>query len=83
MPDKPQAPIITESANRTVTVQLKPVLPTLGPITAYQLIVLNEDNAAIGIHKDTILKSWSVASAENLTQYITAELKPEVICVRK
>ena len=83
MPDKPQAPITTESANRTVTVQLKPVLPTLGPITAYQLIVLNEDNAAIGIHKDTILKSWSVASAENLTQYITAELKPEVICVRK
>ena len=78
-PDKPQAPIVTESVNRTVTVQLKPVLPTLGPISAYQIIVLNEDNAAIGINKGTVLKSMSVAAAENLTQYITAELKPEVI----
>jgi len=76
-PDKPQAPIVTESVNRTVTVQLKPVLPTLGPISAYQIIVLNEDNAAIGINKGTVLKSMSVAAAENLTQYITAELKPE------
>lgn len=77
-PDKPERPIILKSANNTATIQLKPVLPSHGPISAYRLIVLNEDAASIGVHKDTVLKRWSDAKAENLPHYIAAEMKPDV-----
>ena len=77
-PDIPERPVVIKSGNNTATIQLKPVLPTQGPISAYRVIVLNEDVGSIGVHKDTPLKSWSEARSENLPYYITAELKPEV-----
>ena len=75
-PDRPQAPIITQSVNRTVTIQLKPVLPNLGPVSAYQIIVLDQDSA---FDQDAPLKNFAQASKEKRHQYITAQLKPEVI----
>jgi len=77
-PDKPDRPIVLKSANNTATIQVKPILPSHGPISAYRIIVLNEDSASIGVHKDTPLKRWSEAKSENLPYYIAAEMKPEV-----
>lgn len=77
-PDRPERPVVIKAGNNTATIQLKPVLPNQGPISAYRIIVLNEDAAAIGVHKDTPLKSWSEAKMENLPYYIAAELRPQV-----
>ena len=77
-PDTPERPVVIKSSNNTATIQLKPILPSHGPISAYRIIVLNEDAASIGVHKDTPLKRWSDAKAENLPYYIAAEMKPEV-----
>lgn len=71
--------MVIKSANNTATIQLKPILPSHGPITAYRIIVLNEDTASIGVHKDSPLKNWAEARKENLPFYIGAELKPEVL----
>lgn len=70
--------MVIKSVNNTATIQLKPILPSHGPITAYRIIVLNEDAASIGVHKDSPLKKWVEAKAENLPFYIGAELRPEV-----
>ncbi len=70
--------MVIKSVNNTATIQLKPILPSHGPITAYRIIVLNEDAASIGVHKDSPLKNWVEAKAENLPFYIGAELRPEV-----
>lgn len=78
-PDKPEPPVVLSAANNTATIQLKPILPTHGPITAYRIIVMNEDATSIGVHKDSPLKTWAEAKSENLPFYITAELKPEVL----
>jgi hypothetical protein len=77
-PDKPERPVVIKSANNTATIQLKPILPSHGPITSYRIIVLNEDAASIGVHKDSPLKNWAEAKAENIPFYIAAELSPEV-----
>ncbi|EFX71032.1 hypothetical protein DAPPUDRAFT_309238 [Daphnia pulex] len=76
-PDKPERPVVIKSANNTATIQLKPILPSHGPITSYRIIVLNEDAASIGVHKDSPLKNWAEANAENIPFYIAAELSPE------
>ena len=80
-PDKPERPVVIKSVNNTATIQLKPVLPSHGPITSYRIIVLNEDAASIGVHKDSPLKNWAEAKAENLPFYIAAELRPEVCSI--
>lgn len=77
-PDKPEPPVVMKSANSTATIQLKPILPRHGPITAYRIIVVNEDAASIGVHEGSPLKNWAEANKENLPFYIAAELKPEV-----
>ncbi|KAI9565171.1 hypothetical protein GHT06_008947 [Daphnia sinensis] len=76
-PDKPEHPVVMKSANSTATIQLKPILPRHGPITAYRIIVVNEDAAAIGVHEGSPLKNWAEANKENLPFYVAAELKPE------
>lgn len=78
-PDKPEHPVVMKSANNTATIQLKPTLPRHGPITAYRIVVLNEDAVSIGVHGDSPLKNWVEAKNENLPFYVAAELKPEVL----
>lgn len=70
--------MVIKAANSTATIQLKPVLPSLGPISGYRIIVVNEDAASLDVHKDTPLKGNTQALAEKLPHYIAAELKPEV-----
>lgn len=70
--------MVLKAANNSVTVQLKPVLPYLGPVSGYRIIVVNEDATVLNVHKDTPLKSYDEAAAEKLPHYIAAELKPEV-----
>lgn len=69
---------MVKSANNQVTLQLKPVLPTLGPVSKYLIVVVNEEVGSLRLHQDTQLKSAAEARTSNLPYYVTAELTPQV-----
>lgn len=68
---------MVKSANNQVTLQLKPVLPTLGPVSKYLIVVVNEEVGSLRLHQDTQLKSAAEARTSNLPYYVTAELTPQ------
>ena len=69
---------MVKSANNQETLQLKPVLPTLGPVSKYLIVVVNEEVGSLRLHQDTQLKSAAEARTSNLPYYVTAELTPQV-----
>ncbi|XP_057651345.1 putative inactive tyrosine-protein kinase Wsck [Diorhabda carinulata] len=73
----PTKPVIIENRGHQIDVKLLPTPNNNGPITAYKVIVINED--AKQDFDETILTSYNEANRNGLSYYITAELTPKEI----
>lgn len=65
-----------DKGDTTITVKLNSVVNNNGPVTLYQVIVIN-DNAKEGFRPEN-LKSIREAQREGYNYYIAAELEPRV-----
>lgn len=74
--NRPPQPTILNKEDTTLTVRLNGVVNNNGPISAYQVIVINED-AKQGFQPDKLLPV-NEAKAEGYDFYIAAELDPKV-----
>ena len=75
-PPEPPTPELIDVGDETLTVHLKPVLATNGPISAYQVVVIDESSPVVFNPK--MLSDWNHASSEGIPYYIAAEIPPEV-----
>lgn len=75
-PNPPPKPVVIERAETTMRVNLNGAVNNNGPVTAYQVIVINDD-AKQGFQPDK-LRSAADARQEGYDFYITAELSPKV-----
>ncbi|XP_072402058.1 putative inactive tyrosine-protein kinase Wsck [Diabrotica undecimpunctata] len=73
----PTKPKIVENRGHQLDVKLLPTPNNNGPVTAYRIIVINED--ANQDFDDTILSSYHDANRNGLSYYIAAELNPKDI----
>ncbi|XP_028141687.1 putative inactive tyrosine-protein kinase Wsck [Diabrotica virgifera virgifera] len=73
----PTKPKIIENRGHQLDVQLLPTPNNNGPVTAYRIIVVNED--ANQDFDDTDLGSYHDANRNGLSYYIAAELNPKDI----
>ncbi|KAJ8983439.1 hypothetical protein NQ317_013201 [Molorchus minor] len=73
----PHQPIIVKRDNSKITVKLMPTNNNNGPVTAYQIIVVNSDLKQ-GFEKDSVL-SYDEAKKNGLAYYVAAELKADDI----
>lgn len=73
--NKPEPPIINEKTETTMTVKLNSVINNNGPVTAYQVIIMEESDK-IGFQPET-LSNYYKAKKDGLHYYITAELEPK------
>lgn len=74
--NRPPQPIILDKGDTTMSVKLSSVVNNNGPVTSYQVIVVNED-AKEGFRPEN-LKSIREAEREGYNYYIAAELEPMV-----
>lgn len=70
-PPIPLQPEMISRTPETITVKLHAVYPTSGPITAYQIVVVDETVGAI--MNPSALTNYASASAQELPYYITAQ----------
>ncbi|KAK9890895.1 hypothetical protein WA026_012237 [Henosepilachna vigintioctopunctata] len=74
VPDNiPYPPEILSRKGSKMTVKIHPVINNNGPISYYQLVVLDK----IAIFQSEFLKDYKQALSDGLNFYITAELKPD------
>lgn len=73
--NKPEPPIIKGKTDTTMTVQLNSVINNNGPVTAYQVIVMEESDK-IGFQPES-LTTYYKAKKDGLHYYIAAELEPK------
>lgn len=72
----PEQPKIINTAGKTITVKLTPTPNNNGPVSAYRIIVINNDENQ-GFDKDS-LTTYVEAHKNGLAQYIAAEIDPNV-----
>ncbi|KAF5294819.1 hypothetical protein FQA39_LY00303 [Lamprigera yunnana] len=78
VPDNtPSTPIIIKRDERTMIVQLNPVINNNGPVSSYLLVVINNDMNPI-LQTDNF-KSHLEAMRDGSSYYITAEIEPKDI----
>ncbi|CAG0888523.1 unnamed protein product [Darwinula stevensoni] len=74
-PPIPHTPELIDIGDETLTMHLEPVLATNGPISAYQVIAIDESSPVVFNPK--MLTDWSHANSEGIPYYIAAEIPPE------
>ncbi|KAK4871871.1 hypothetical protein RN001_015995 [Aquatica leii] len=75
LPDNiPSTPNVLKRDGRTMIVQLNPVMNNNGPVSAYLLVVINEDvNPILQMEN---FKSYAEAMRDGFNYYVTAEIQP-------
>ncbi|KAF4524769.1 hypothetical protein B566_EDAN012391 [Ephemera danica] len=76
-PSEPEVPSIVRREKDQIVIRITPTTNENGPITSYQVIVVDENTPSL--FQEPLLKSASEAQQEGLPYYITAELSPEEV----
>lgn len=74
-PETPASPQLLSRTPTTMTVQLQSVTPTNGPITAYQVVVI-DGTVSVELQPE-LLEDYSGAAEKGLPFYITAQFSPD------
>lgn len=60
----------------SITIEIEPAKNTNGPISAYQIIIVDETIPSV--FNESQLSPYAIAQKEGLSYYIAAELSPDV-----
>ncbi|KAK3884162.1 hypothetical protein Pcinc_011562 [Petrolisthes cinctipes] len=74
-PEIPATPQLISRTPTTITVQLQSVPPTNGPVTAYQVVVIDE-TVTVELQPE-LLDTYAAAQMQELPYYITAQFLPD------
>lgn len=74
-PETPASPQLLSRTPTTMTVQLQSVTPTNGPVTAYQVVVV-DGTVSVELQPE-LLEDYSAATEKALPFYITAQFSPD------
>jgi hypothetical protein len=81
VPDEPSVPKVLSRDENSILIEIEPAKNTQGPISAYQIIVVDE--TVPSTFNETLLFAYAMAQTEDIPYYITAELSPDVgFCFR-
>lgn len=75
---KPTPPIILSSNEKTMTIEIPPLINNHGPISAVQVVVMISDTEISQKFDVNLLGDYKKASDDGLNYYVTAELTNEV-----
>lgn len=73
--NRPEPPVIKEKGDTTMTVKLNSIINNNGPVTAYQVIVMEESDK-VGFQPEG-LTTYHKAKNDGLHYYVAAELEPK------
>ncbi|XP_059469461.1 putative inactive tyrosine-protein kinase Wsck [Neocloeon triangulifer] len=73
-PDEPDVPKVLSQDENSITIEITPAKNRNGPVSAYQVIVLDETVPTT--FNESTLFAYALAQKENIPYYITAELNP-------
>jgi len=76
VPDEPSVPRVLSRDDSSITIEIEPAKNTNGPISAYQIIVVDETIPSA--FNESQLFPYAMAQKEGLPYYIAAELSPDV-----
>jgi len=69
-------PKVISRGDSSITIEIEPAKNTNGPISAYQIIVVDE--TVPSTFNESFLYAYAMAQKEDIPYYITAELSPDV-----
>ncbi|XP_075219327.1 tyrosine-protein kinase Wsck [Lycorma delicatula] len=75
-PTEPEDPEIVTRNKNSIIIRLKPYRNDNGPVTAYRIIIISDENA---FFEPINLKTWSKAQDDDIPYYVAAELTPEQV----
>lgn len=79
IPDpSPPLPNVLDSNEKTITIEIPPLMNENGPISLIQVVVVLVDSELSQKFDETILKGYKEALEDGTNYYITAELPNEV-----
>ncbi|XP_065333783.1 putative inactive tyrosine-protein kinase Wsck isoform X1 [Cloeon dipterum] len=74
-PDEPEVPKVLSQDANSITIEITPARNQNGPISAYQIIVMDE-SVPTAFNESTLF-AYALAQKESIPYYITAELNPD------
>lgn len=74
----PPEPQVLDSKEKTITIEIPPLVNNNGPITAIHVVVIFVDSELSQEFDENLLKGYKHALDDGLNYYITAELQNEV-----
>lgn len=79
IPDSPPLPNVLNSNEKTLTIEIPPLINENGPISFVQVVVVLVDSELSQKFDETLLKSYTEAKDDGTSYYITAQLPYEVL----
>lgn len=78
VPDKPPQPIVKSRKEKTLSIEIPPIVNGNGPVTAVHVVVIYVDEELSQEFDESLLKGYKQAVEDGTNYYITAELNNEV-----